>query len=59
MRDFWSCLRAALREVFKPAPFVDEDPQSTADATAARTAWVRAKRLGGGEVFRMKKDWDW
>ena len=41
MRERLSCLLAALREVFHPAPFVDEDPQSTADATAARTRWVR------------------
>jgi len=44
VREFFACLRTALREVFKPAPFVDPDPQSTADATAARTAYIRANR---------------
>ena len=38
------CVGAALRELLHPAPFVDEDPQATADATAVRTAWVQANR---------------
>lgn len=42
-----------------PAPLEDEDPQSTADATAARTAWIRANRFDDEEVARMKKDWNW
>ena len=44
MRAWLSCLLAALRELVRPAPFEDEDPQSTADATAARTAYIRDHR---------------
>jgi len=44
MRERLHCLRLALREVIWPAPFEDPDPQSTADATAARTAIIRANR---------------
>lgn len=39
-------LYEALREMFLPAPFVDEDPQSTDEATAARTRWVQEHRPG-------------
>jgi hypothetical protein len=44
VREFLGHLRAAVREVIWPAPFEDPDPQSTADATAARTAYIRANR---------------
>jgi hypothetical protein len=44
MRDRLSCMRAAFRRLFLLDRDDDPDPQSTADATAARTAWVRAHR---------------
>jgi hypothetical protein len=44
MREFFHCLRAALREVFRPEPFIDPDPQSTDEATAVRNAYIRANR---------------
>jgi hypothetical protein len=44
MRDFLHCLRSAWQHLVKPPPFVDEDPQSTADATAVRTNWIRTHR---------------
>jgi hypothetical protein len=44
VRDFLRHLAAALRELLHPAPFVDDDPQSTADATAVRTDWIRSHR---------------
>lgn len=44
MRDFLHCLRSAWQHLVKPPPFVDEDPQSTDAATAARTAYIRAHR---------------
>lgn len=50
MRERLSCLLAAIREVIHPAPFEDDDPQSTADATAARTEWIRRNRPDGSEV---------
>jgi hypothetical protein len=46
MRERLRHLAAALRELLHP-PFEDEDPQSTADATAARTAYIRANRPDG------------
>lgn len=44
MRERLHCLRLALHRMLRPPPFVDEDPQSTAEATAVRTAWVRRNR---------------
>jgi hypothetical protein len=46
MRERLACLRAAWWRFIHP-PFEDEDPQSTADATAARTAYIRANRPDG------------
>lgn len=44
MREFLGHLYAALREVVRPAPYEDDAPQSTAEATAARTAWVASHK---------------
>ena len=40
----WEGLRAALWELLKPTVEEDPDPQSTAEATAARTRSVRENR---------------
>lgn len=45
MKELLSCLRAAIREVIHPA-FVDDDPQSTAEATAARVQNKSGRRAG-------------
>lgn len=47
MRERLSCLRTAFRRLFLLDLPEDPDPQSTADATAARTAYIRANRPDG------------
>ena len=49
MRRFLSNLLAALSEMLRPTFPMDDDPQSTAEATAARTAWIREHRPGGSD----------
>ena len=47
----WEGLKAALWELLKPTVEEDPDPQSTADATAARTRWIREHRHPeGGDI---------
>jgi len=40
----WEGLKAALWELLKPTVEEDPDPQSTDEATAARTKWIRENR---------------
>lgn len=44
MREFLHRFLSGVLEVFRPAPFVDEDPQSTAEATAVRTQWIAERK---------------
>ena len=45
----WDTVKAAFWDLVTPAQEDDPDPQSTAEATAARTAWIRdhSKHEGG------------
>jgi hypothetical protein len=44
VRERLHCLRAAFRRLFLLDPPDDPDPQSTAEATAVRTEWIRSHR---------------
>lgn len=44
MKRFLPNLLAALSEMLRPTFPVDDDPQSTAEATATRTRWIREHR---------------
>jgi hypothetical protein len=48
MREFFANLKAALWELVVPTYPVDDDPESTAEDVAARTAWVRSHRHPDG-----------
>lgn len=47
----WEAIKVAFRELFNPRPreLDDDERQSTDEATAARTAWVRSHRRDGGD----------
>ena len=49
--SFWDTVKAAFWDLVTPPREEDPDPQSTAEATAARTRWIREHRHPeGGDI---------